>query len=65
MVTRGRLKRGESVLIHSGTGGVGLAALNVATAYGCNIFTTVGTQAKRDYLKEMYPHVRVKCKLIV
>ncbi|KAK6640571.1 hypothetical protein RUM44_012267 [Polyplax serrata] len=57
MVTRGRLKRGESVLIHSGTGGVGLAALNVATAYGCNIFTTVGTQAKRDYLKEMYPHI--------
>lgn len=57
MVIRGRLKRGESVLIHSGTGGVGLAALNVATYFGCNIFTTVGTQEKRDYLRKAYPQV--------
>lgn len=52
-----KIKRGESILIHSGTGGVGQAALNVATYYGCNIFTTCSTEEKRTFLKEHYPQI--------
>ena len=59
LVVRGRLQKGDSVLIHSGTGGVGLAALYVATYFECNIFTTVGTREKRDYLRNLYPGVRI------
>ena len=45
-----RLRPGEKVLIHSATGGVGLAALQVAQRNGAEIFATAGTQAKRDML---------------
>lgn len=47
----GRLRAGESVLIHSGAGGVGLAALQVARAAGARIFATAGSAEKRDYLR--------------
>ncbi|GFS75240.1 fatty acid synthase, partial [Nephila pilipes] len=39
--TRARLQPRESVLIHSGTGGVGLAAINIALRLNCEIFVTV------------------------
>lgn len=50
----GRLKKGEKVLIHSATGGVGLAAVQVAKMVGAEIFATVGTPAKREFLKREY-----------
>src|SRR5262249_7199919 len=49
--TVGRLRRGERVLIHAATGGVGLAAIAVARRNGAEIFATAGTDAKRDYLR--------------
>lgn len=42
LVVRGRVKRGETVLIHSGSGGVGQAAISIALSLGCRVFTTVG-----------------------
>ncbi|EDV19161.1 uncharacterized protein TRIADDRAFT_34034 [Trichoplax adhaerens] len=54
LITRGQLKDGESVLIHSGTGGVGQAAIAIALSKGCTVFTTVGTQEKREYLLERF-----------
>lgn len=42
LVVRGRLKVGESVLIHSGSGGVGQAAITIALSMNCQVFTTVG-----------------------
>ena len=53
LVTLGRLQRGERVLIHSATGGVGLAALQIARARGVEIFATAGTAAKRAQLESM------------
>ncbi|CAH1160281.1 unnamed protein product [Phaedon cochleariae] len=58
MVLRGKLKRGDSVLIHSGTGGVGQAAIRMALHYGCKIYTTVGTKAKRDFIKKTFPQLK-------
>jgi acyl transferase domain-containing protein/acyl carrier protein len=46
----GQLKRGERVLIHSGTGGVGLAALQVALKAGAVVFATAGLPEKRELL---------------
>jgi len=50
----GRLRKGEKALIHSATGGVGLAAIQIARMVGAEIFVTVGTSAKRQFLKENY-----------
>ena len=46
----GRLAPGERVLIHSATGGVGLAAVSIATMIGARIYATAGSEAKRELL---------------
>ncbi|MGC1781772.1 MAG: SDR family NAD(P)-dependent oxidoreductase, partial [Acidobacteriaceae bacterium] len=47
------IQPGESVLIHSGAGGVGLAAIQVAQKAGAAVFATAGSQEKRDYLSSI------------
>jgi phthiocerol/phenolphthiocerol synthesis type-I polyketide synthase C len=49
----GRLAPGERVLIHSATGGVGLAAISIAKMIGARIYATAGTDAKREMLAGM------------
>lgn len=46
-----RIRAGERVLIHAGTGGVGLAALQIARQVGAEIFATAGSPEKRQLLK--------------
>lgn len=48
-----KLKAGERILIHSATGGVGLAAINYAKSIGAEIFATAGSPDKRAYLKNL------------
>ncbi len=48
-----RLEPDERVLIHSATGGVGLAALQVAQRAGAQVFASAGTQDKRALLRSM------------
>ncbi|HET6546723.1 MAG TPA: SDR family NAD(P)-dependent oxidoreductase [Rhodanobacteraceae bacterium] len=50
LVHLARLQPGERVLIHSATGGVGLAAVQVARFVGARIFATAGSAAKREHL---------------
>lgn len=50
---KGNLKKGEKVLIHNATGGVGLAAINYAKLVGAEIYATAGNQEKWDYLKSI------------
>ncbi|PQE17058.1 polyketide synthase protein [Rutstroemia sp. NJR-2017a BBW] len=47
---RAQIQAGETVLIHSGAGGLGIAAIQIAKLAGAEIFVTVGSQAKREYL---------------
>ena len=49
----GRMQAGERVLIHSATGGVGLAAIQLAKRTGAEIFATAGSDEKRDALRRM------------
>lgn len=39
LVVRGRLRRGFSVLIHSGSGAVGLAAIQICLTRGCQVLS--------------------------
>ncbi|CAH1408431.1 unnamed protein product [Nezara viridula] len=57
-IERGKIKKGNTILIHSGTGGVGQAAIHVALFKGCTVFTTVGTQEKRDFIKKHFPQIK-------
>ena len=47
---RAHLRSGESVLVHAGSGGFGIAAIILAQNMGAVVYTTCGSQAKRDYL---------------
>ena len=58
LVMRGRIRKGEKVLIHGGSGGVGQAAIAIALHYGCEVYTTVATDSKRDYLKKRFPQLK-------
>jgi NADPH:quinone reductase-like Zn-dependent oxidoreductase len=48
-----RLRTGEKVLIHSASGGTGLAALHLARACGAEVWATAGSEAKRAYLRDL------------
>ncbi|KAK9875960.1 hypothetical protein WA026_011062 [Henosepilachna vigintioctopunctata] len=54
---KAKIVTGESILIHSGSGGIGQAAINVALSRGCYIFTTVDTLEKREFLKKLFPQL--------
>jgi len=55
---QGRMQKGEHVLIHAATGGVGQAAVRLAQAKGAEIFATAGSDEKRGFLKQIgVPHV--------
>jgi NADPH2:quinone reductase len=43
---RGRLQRGESILIHGGSSGIGTTAIQLARAFGARVFATAGTAEK-------------------
>lgn len=53
-----QVQRGQSVLIHAGSGGVGLAALYIAFHHGFEVFTTVGSPEKRAYLLKEFPFLK-------
>jgi NADPH2:quinone reductase len=46
------LRTGERVLIHGGSGGVGLAAIQFAAAAGCQVVTTASTDAGRKLCRD-------------
>ena len=48
-----RIRSDEKVLIHSGTGGVGQAAIAIARAAGAEIFATAGSEQRRQLLRDM------------
>ncbi|TVY55852.1 Compactin diketide synthase mokB, partial [Lachnellula cervina] len=50
----GRLRKGESVLIHAASGAVGQACIVLAQHLEARIFATAGTPAKREFLRETY-----------
>jgi NADPH2:quinone reductase len=48
LVTRGRLQKGETVLVHGAAGGVGTATVQVARGYGARTVAVVSTEPKAE-----------------
>ncbi|ADR22284.1 NAD(P)H quinone oxidoreductase [Marivirga tractuosa] len=45
---RGNFQKGESFLVHGGTSGIGVTAIQMVKSMGGKVFTTAGTQEKCD-----------------
>ncbi|KAH8412789.1 hypothetical protein KR009_005739 [Drosophila setifemur] len=60
LVVRGQMRRGERILIHAGSGGVGQAAISVALSHGLTVFTTVGSKEKREFLLKRFPKLQAR-----
>jgi putative PIG3 family NAD(P)H quinone oxidoreductase len=50
---RARLARGETFLVHGGTSGIGLAAIQLAKAFGATVLTTAGSAEKVAFCLKM------------
>jgi NADPH:quinone reductase-like Zn-dependent oxidoreductase len=53
LVKIARLQKGETVLVHGATGGVGLAAIEVAKWIGAEVIGTAGSDEKRNHLRSL------------
>jgi putative PIG3 family NAD(P)H quinone oxidoreductase len=53
VMERGRLAAGESFLVHGGSSGIGLTAIQLAKAWGATVFTTVGSAEKAQFCAKM------------
>ncbi|XP_043070750.1 fatty acid synthase [Drosophila grimshawi] len=51
------IRKGKSILIHAGTGGIGLAAIRVALAYNLDVYTTCSTPLKKKFLLDTFPQL--------
>ena len=48
-----RLQAGEKFLVHGGSSGIGLTAIQLAKAFGAQVFTTVGNEEKAAFCKSI------------
>jgi len=53
LIDRGRLRQGERALIHGGTSGIGLAAIQLAKQFGAAVFTTAGSDDKTEFCRSV------------
>ncbi len=51
LIMRGKLKKNQKVLVHGGTSGIGISALQILKLFNSEIFTTVGTDSKKKFCK--------------
>lgn len=48
-----RLKEAENFLVHGGSSGIGITAIQLANAFGAQVFATAGTAEKCHYCEEL------------
>src|SRR5205823_3465883 len=48
LLQRGRLQKGDRVLIHGAAGGIGIPAIQIATLFGAEVIATASTEEKRS-----------------
>ena len=53
LIDRGRLRQGEKALIHGGSSGIGLAAIQLAKQFGATVFTTAGSEDKTAFCQSI------------
>lgn len=52
LVCQDAIKAGDTVLIHTAAGGLGVAAVQIAANMGCRVFGTASSREKCDYAEE-------------
>ena len=63
VMTRGRLRAGETILIHGGSGGIGYSAIQLAKVLGgATVYTTVGSAEKAEFCRRMGADVALNYK---
>jgi putative PIG3 family NAD(P)H quinone oxidoreductase len=55
----GRLRPGETLLVHGGTSGIGTLAIQLAHRYGARVITTAGSAAKLDAARRLGADVAI------
>jgi NADPH2:quinone reductase len=50
---RGRLERGEWLLVHAGASGVGMAAIQLGKAFGARVIATAGSAEKLEFCRSL------------
>jgi len=55
----GRLRPGETLLVHGGTSGIGTLAIQLAHHYGARVITTAGSAAKLDAARRLGADVAI------
>lgn len=76
LLTQGKLKTGQRVLVHAGAGGVGVMAIQIAKAFGAFVAATASTRNQDllrelgadqpiDYTKELIDDIRPKFDLVL
>lgn len=53
LMIRGKLKKGEKVLIHGGSSGIGTTAIQMLNLFDCKVFTTVGNERKKKFCEQL------------
>ncbi len=53
IVTRGQIRKGETLLVHAASGGVGLAAVELGKILGCTVIGTGGDDKRLKIVKRM------------
>jgi NADPH2:quinone reductase len=59
---RGGLKKGETLLIHGGSSGIGTAAIQLAKAFGARVVTTAGSAEKCEACRKLGADVAINYK---
>ena len=49
----GHLSAGENFLVHGGSSGIGVTAIQLAKAFGANVYTTAGSDEKCTFCEEL------------
>jgi len=59
---RGKLRAGETFLVHGGTSGIGTTAIQLATAIGAKVFATAGSNEKCKFCTKIGAHHAINYK---
>ena len=59
LITRGRLQKGETVLVQGAAGGIGTATIELAAALGARVISVVSTPEKAEFVKSVGSHEAV------
>jgi NADPH2:quinone reductase len=59
---RGGLKKGETLLVHGGSSGIGTTAIMLAKAFGARVFTTAGSAEKCEACRKLGADLAINYK---